>query len=80
MWYFVAAVLGAMIGAAGVYFFARQTEISIIQDISLQAAVEQLHSVLFMAAGTRVGPFFDAVWGAAGLEEKGVPNIYDGST
>jgi hypothetical protein len=82
MWYVICVLLGAVAGAAAVYFFARQTETEVIMvaDTTLKERVENLHSVLFMGAGTVVSPFFDEMWGAAGLPEQGVPNIVDGRT
>jgi len=80
MWYVICVLLGLLVGAAGVYFFARQTDVVTVPDTALQTAVENLHSVLFMGAGTVVSPFFNDVWCNASLPESGVPDILNGRT
>lgn len=78
MWYIVSFLVGAALCWVWFTFFASKEVAPQVpppaQD-ALKIAVQQLHKVLFMGAGTVVTPAFNAVWRAAGLEEKGVPAI-----
>lgn len=83
-WYLV---IGLIVGAGGYYaydqFFGAKTvepPKPVPTDPALKTAVTQLHKVLFAGYGTIVTPMFNAMWRAAGLSEKGVPDIMDGKT
>lgn len=83
-WYLV---IGLVVGAGGFYAYDRFFATKIVEppkpphvDPDLLTAVTQLHKVLFAGFGTTVIPMFNNVWGAAGLAEKGVPDIKNGKT
>lgn len=76
MWYVVCFLVGAALCWVWFTFFAsREAKVPPVVTDGLKITVQQLHKVLFMGAGTVVTPMFNAVWKAAGLEEKGVPAI-----
>jgi len=88
MYYALAAIGGLVVGAAAMWYLARknagQGDPQPPPDPQpcpeLQSAVETLHQVLFAPYGTIVTPLFNDVWRAAGLEQKGVPDIRGGRT
>jgi hypothetical protein len=82
MWYVVSFLVGAgLMWVYREYFHAKVVEPGKPPVVDgLRVAVEGLHKALFMGAGTVVVPMFNAMWRAAGLAEKGVPDIQGGRT
>ena len=68
-----------MLGA-GWWYAQQQLAVQEPPDTELKDRVGKVHEALFMAAGVHVGGFFNDVWRAAGLEERGIPNIMNGKT
>lgn len=78
-------VLAFWVGAGVMWLYNRSGEAEGVPpivppgppDAKLKAAVQDLHKGLFAGFGMPVTGLFNAVWKAAGLEEKGVPPIDD---
>jgi len=84
MWYAIAGLAGLLVGAGGMWWYSSRQKVEppapVDPDAELRAAVRELHQVLFAPYGTIVTSFFNKLWRAMGLEEKGVPNINNGRT
>jgi len=86
-WYLV---IGLLVGAGGYYAYDRFFGSKVIEPpkpeppkptpTGLLEAVGTLHKALFSPYGLNVVAIFNAVWKAAGLPEKGVPDINKGKT
>jgi len=75
-------VLAFLAGAAGMWVYLKRSK-PVEPEVPVEAlmlSVKQLHKVLFAGFGTVVTPMFNSMWRAAGLSEKGVPDIKSGKT